>query len=173
MARRIRLSMPAVDPILDRTEKGLVERALAALRRSRPRDSAVLWAQVKRVALLGVSLDEAPSLVVPASFGGARADEATLLGELVRLDPFGADVRLPEKAIVARGVVGGVEQRLDRLVGGGEACRQEERGEDDVPHDATIHPRACPRTRFLPARCSGPGVERLVGAPMDRFLRGP
>jgi hypothetical protein len=102
MVRGMRMSMPEMDPILDHSEKGLVERALATLRRTRPRDSAVLWAQLKRVALLGVALDEAPSLIVPSSFGGAKPDEATLLDELAHLDPFGADLKLPEKAVVAR-----------------------------------------------------------------------
>jgi hypothetical protein len=102
MPRGLRLSMPEVDPILDRTERSLVERALAWLRERRPRDSSVLWGQVKRVALLGEALERAPSLVLPATLGAETRDETTLVAELAHRDPLGGEIALPEKALVAR-----------------------------------------------------------------------
>jgi hypothetical protein len=94
--------MPAVDPVLDRSERSLVERTLAFLRGVRPRDSAQLWAQVKRIALLGEVLEQTPSLRVAATLGEATRDEASLVAELSQLDRMISDVMLPEKAIVAR-----------------------------------------------------------------------
>src|SRR3954454_20406539 len=98
----VRLSMPDVDPILDRTERSLVERALAWLRTTRPRDSAVLWNQVKRVAMLGNVLEQTPSLLMPSSLGGTERDARSLVAELSHLDPMGGELALPEKAHVAR-----------------------------------------------------------------------
>src|SRR5438270_9133884 len=100
--RGVRLSMPDVDPILDRTERSLVDRALAHLRERRPRDSAVLWAHIKRVALLGEVLQQTPSLLSPATLGGSTRDAASLAAELARLDPMAVDILLPEKAVIAR-----------------------------------------------------------------------
>jgi hypothetical protein len=94
--------MPAVDPVLDRSERSLVERTLAFLRGVRPRDSAQLWAQIKRIALLGEVLEQTPSLRVAATLGEATRDEASLVAELSQLDRNISDVALPEKAIVAR-----------------------------------------------------------------------
>jgi hypothetical protein len=102
MTRGLRISMPAVDPILDRTERSLVDRALAHLRAAQPRDSAMLWAQLKRVAILGEALEQAPSLTQPSQLGAVVRDEAGLVAELARLDPMSGDFMLPEKAIVAR-----------------------------------------------------------------------
>ncbi len=102
MPRRIRLSMPVIEPILDGAEKSLVDRGLAWLRERQPRDSGVLWAQLRRVAMLGVALDEAPSLLLPASLGRSSSDETSLVAELSHLDPLGGELRLPEKALIAR-----------------------------------------------------------------------
>lgn len=100
--RGVRLSMPEVDPVLDRTERSLVERALAWLRTARPRDSAVLWSQVKRVAMLGNVLEETPSLLLPTSLGAMERDARSLVGELSHLDPMSGELPLPEKAHIAR-----------------------------------------------------------------------
>lgn len=100
--RGLRLSMPDVDPILDRSERSLVDRALAHLRDRRPRDSAHLWAHIKRVALLGEVLQQTPSLLSPATLGGSTRDAASLAAELSRLDPMAVDILLPEKAVIAR-----------------------------------------------------------------------
>src|SRR5687768_16782329 len=102
MGRGVRLSMPAVDPVLDLSERSLVERTLAFLRDVRPRDSAQLWAQVKRIALLGEVLESTPSLRLPATLGKATRDEDSLVAELSRRDFTVGDVALPEKAILAR-----------------------------------------------------------------------
>jgi len=99
---RVRLSMPDVDPILDRTERSLVERALAWLRQTRPRDSAILWNQVKRVALLGGALEQTPSPLLPTSLGATERDAKSWVAELSHLDPMSGDLALPEKAHVAR-----------------------------------------------------------------------
>ncbi len=99
---RVRLSMPDVDPILDRTERSLVERALAWLRVSRPRDSAVLWNQVKRVAMLGGVLEQTPSLLLPTSLGATERDANSWVAALSHLDPMGGGLALPEKAHIAR-----------------------------------------------------------------------
>jgi hypothetical protein len=100
--QNVRLSMPDVDPVLDRTERSLVERALAWLRTKRPRDSAVLWNQVKRVALLGSVLEQTPSLLLPTSLGSTERDAQSLVAELSHLDPMGGELPLPEKAHIAR-----------------------------------------------------------------------
>jgi hypothetical protein len=102
MLRGTRLSMPDVDPILDRTERSLVDRALAWLRERRPRDSSVLWGQVKRVAVLGGALEQTPSLLLPSTLGAETQDEHTLVTELAQLDPMDGELALPEKALVAR-----------------------------------------------------------------------
>lgn len=105
MARDLRLSMPDVDPVLDRTERSLIERALAWLRPRRPRQSAVLWNRVKRVAMLGDVLDQIPSLSVPASLLEVERHEAELADRLAHVDPMDRDLPLPEKAHVARAFV--------------------------------------------------------------------
>jgi hypothetical protein len=102
MLRGLRLSMRDVDPILDRTERSLVERALAWLRDRQPRASSGLWAQVKRIAVLGATLDETPSLFLPSTMGARTRDETTLIAELAQLDPMGGELALPEKALTSR-----------------------------------------------------------------------
>jgi hypothetical protein len=103
MMRGIRLSMPEVDPVLDRDERSLIERALAHLRESAPRDSSQLWAHVKRCAMIAEIVDQTPSLRYPTVFGGHVRDEASLVAELSRLDPMDGELPLPERAQVARG----------------------------------------------------------------------
>ncbi len=103
MPRGIRLSMPEVDPVLDRTERSLVERALAHLRAHAPRDSSQLWAHVKRCAVIAEVVDQTPSLRYPSTLGGILRDEASLVAELSRLDPMDGELPLPERAQVARG----------------------------------------------------------------------
>jgi hypothetical protein len=100
--RGLRLSKSDVDPILDRSERSMIERALAWLRSTQPRDSAVLWAQVKRVAWIGEVLDETPSLLVASTLGNTERDAATVVHDLVHLDPMAGDLVLPEKAHFAR-----------------------------------------------------------------------
>src|SRR5688500_11339516 len=100
--RGIRLSMPELDPVLDGSELSLVERALAWLRPRRPRESAALWSQVRRVAMLGGLPDQPPPPQLPSMLGGGVRDEASLVAELSRLDPMGGDLPLPERAQVAR-----------------------------------------------------------------------
>src|SRR5687767_3712100 len=100
MPRRVRLSMPVIEPILDGAEKDLVDRGLAWLREKQPRDAGVLWGQLRRVAMLGAALEEAPSLFLPSTLGGSSWDETTLVAELSHLDPVGAELRLPEKAVI-------------------------------------------------------------------------
>lgn len=102
MVRRISLSMPLVDPVLDPAEASLVERTLAWLRETCPRDSSILWGQLKRLALLGEALEQAPSLYLPLSLGGSVRDEATLVTHLAHLDPFAGELALPERAVVGR-----------------------------------------------------------------------
>jgi hypothetical protein len=102
MARRITLSMPAVDPVLDHAERSLIDRALAWLREARPRDSGVLWGQIKRLALIGEVLEQTPSLFLPSTLGGRTRDDQTLVAALSRLDPLDGELRLPEKAVVSR-----------------------------------------------------------------------
>src|SRR5204862_6192825 len=102
MMRGLRLSMPEVDPVLDRDERSLIERGLAHLRATAPRDSSQLWALVKRCAVLADLVDQTPSLRNPTTFAGVLRDEARMVRELARLDPMDGELALPEKAQVAR-----------------------------------------------------------------------
>ena len=101
MARHISLSRPAGDPILDQAEASLVERSLNHLRRVCPRDAGVLWAQLKRLGLLGSALEQTPSLYMPSTLGASTRDETTLVLQLSHLDPLGGELALPEKAVIA------------------------------------------------------------------------
>jgi hypothetical protein len=102
MARRISLSMPTVEPVLDAAETSLVDRALEWLRATAPHDSALLWGQLKRVVALGAALDQSPSLSVPSDFAGVHRDEAWFANNLSRQDPLVGELVLPEKAVLAR-----------------------------------------------------------------------
>lgn len=102
MAREPRLSMPDVDPVLDRTERSLVDRTLAYLRERKPRESAALWDHVKRVARLGDVLDRTPTLAVADGPLETERHEAELVERLSHVDPLGRELLLPEKAHVAR-----------------------------------------------------------------------
>lgn len=96
------MPMPIIDPVLDGAERGLVDRTMAWLRDKRPEDSGLLWAQLKRVAMLGAALEEAPSLLLPSGLGRHEWNEKTLTDHLSHLDTLGGELRLPEKAVVAR-----------------------------------------------------------------------
>jgi len=97
--------MPEVDPVLDRNERSLVERALAQLRSKAPRDSSLLWAHVKRCAVMADLVDQTPSLRFPITLGGTVRDEASLVAELSRLEAMDGELRLPERAQMARAFV--------------------------------------------------------------------
>jgi hypothetical protein len=94
--------MPDVDPVLDRSERSLIDRSLAFLRVQRPRESAALWEHVKRVARLGEVLDRTPTLALAGGPLEAERDEADLVERLSHVDPMGRELLLPEKAHVAR-----------------------------------------------------------------------
>ena len=101
MKRRLSLSMPYGDAILDKAEASLVERALTHLRRTCAPDAASLAAQLERLELLGTALEQAPSLISSSTLGGSTRDERTLVEQLSHMDPLGGELALPEKAVVA------------------------------------------------------------------------
>jgi hypothetical protein len=102
-ARRISLTMPVADPVLDAAEASLVSRALESMRWSAPDDAALLRAQLARVGELGAALEQSPSLSVPSRFAGAERGEDWFASRLSHLDPLVGDLALPEKAVLARG----------------------------------------------------------------------
>ncbi|HYU16023.1 MAG TPA: hypothetical protein VEL05_08135 [Candidatus Acidoferrum sp.] len=102
-ARRISLTMPVVDAVLDAAEATLVDRALGWLRGAAPHDAAELADQLGRVRALAAAFVESPSLSLPSRFGGVDRDEEWFAGSLLGMDPVVGDLALPEKAVLARG----------------------------------------------------------------------